>query len=341
MKNKIAILAFTSQGLELGRSLCERFDADLYVPLRLAGDGARGFDSLKSVVDELFHGCDGLVFISACGIAVRAIAPLLVSKTCDPAVVVLDQKGENVISLVSGHLGGANDLARSIAGITGGQAIITTATDIEGAPAIDSMAAQNGLRIANPERIKIVNSALAEGRMVRVYDPLNSLALDKEQAGYFKVVDTPDELEPGPSVLVGPCLPLPGEEFLVLTPKILVAGIGCRRGATSDQIITALKQALETQNLSPASLLRIASVDIKADEPGLLEAAEHLRADMVFFAPQELKNIKVPTPSEMVDKHIGVRSVCEAAALLSARTDKLLVKKQIRGPVTVAVAQVS
>ena len=185
---KTAVYALTPQGAKLGKILSEQMDGDLFLPDRMAGScGAAAFDSLLDVVSEYFSNYAGHVFIAAAGIVVRAIAPHLQSKVHDPAVVVLDHEGRYCISLLSGHLGGANELAVEVARITGGEAVITTATDTAGLPSMDLLAKDKDLVIANLNAVKRVNMAILSGGKVRIFDPEDRLGLESQQCSLIDV----------------------------------------------------------------------------------------------------------------------------------------------------------
>lgn len=332
---RMAVYALTRQGLELSRRIAAMAPADLFAPERIADGEARGFQRIADQVHANFHLYHAHVFVAAAGIAVRAIAPLLQSKATDPAVVVCDQDGQHAVSLLSGHLGGANGLARRIAAHLGGSAVITTATDTAGHPAIDTLAQARGCAVADPSRIAPVNAVLAEGGTVTVHDPHDVLGLRGNPGPNFELVDTPFaqvtvsmEAHSGPG--------------LALHPRRLFAGIGCRRGVARDEILQALGSVLEESGLARESLAGLASVTLKADEDGLLDAAKYLNLTLEFFEPSVLDETPVPNPSERVRDRIGAGSVCEAASIQAARKAnpgvRLIVPKTIRGNVTVALA---
>ena len=297
MSRACAIYVLTKKGIDLGLRLAENLNADLYAPSRLAeGVHVRGFDSLPSLIARTFHNYDAHIFLAAAGIAVRTIAPLLTDKTRDPAVIVLDHKGSHVISLLSGHLGGANALARQVAGLTGGVPVITTATDTENVPAIDMMAARRGLTIANPERIKIINAALTEGRPVILDDPENRLDIadNPELAPCFIPSGsnrTPDKALPRVRVTWHMT---DDDHALILHPRALIAGIGCRRGTSLDEIMTAITETFAEHHLAQDSLAGLVSIDIKSRETGMLEAARTLNIPITFYSADELSGIAIP-----------------------------------------------
>jgi len=333
---RMAIYALTSQGLTLARRIAGMAPADLFAANRLAGDEVRGFERIADQVRANFPLYHAHVFVAATGIVVRSIAPLLQSKTTDPAVVVCDQNGEHVVSLLSGHLGGANDLARRIAAHLGGRPVITTATDTAGKTGIDTLAQNRNCAIADPSRIVDVNTILAEGGRVTVHDLDNLLGLrgDEGMEDSFEMVDDPQA-----QVMVSwKAEAAPG---LLLHPRRLCVGIGCRRGTPVEEILQALASVMAKHELAPASLAMLASVDLKADEEGLLEAGRKLGLPLEFFAGSVLDETQVPSPSERVRAKIGVGSVCEAASVQAAMKispkTRLIVPKTVCGNVTVAV----
>ncbi|NLW80874.1 MAG: precorrin-4 C(11)-methyltransferase [Desulfovibrionales bacterium] len=331
---RLAVYALTAQGLALARRMVSAWPGDIFVPRRLADSDTVAFARLSEQVRANFGAYHAHVFVAAAGIVVRTIAPLLQDKTADPAVIVCDHAGQHVISLLSGHLGGANDLARRIAKHLGGQAVITTATDTCASPAMDVLAREKGCTIADPSRIKAVNSALAEGLPVMVHDPEQYLGISDHPA--FNLVSDPETAQ---VVVTWQNRPHQG---LVLHPMCLVAGIGCRRGVHREDILAALDQVFAAHHLAPQSLRSLVSVDLKKDESGLLQTGRDIGVPLEFLDRSCLERIQVPNPSNTVLKQIGVSSVCEAAALMVARKNnpsaKLIVPKTIVGPVTVAVA---
>lgn len=341
--------AVTRSGVRLGGRLVQALDGTLFLPSRLADEfGAVGFESLPACVAKTFQAFDGHVFVCAAGIAVRAIAAHLQSKTRDPAVVVLDDAGRFAVSLLSGHLGGANDLALAVSAAVGATPVVTTATDLAGVPAVDLLAKRRGLSIADASRIKCVSATLLEGRKVALFDPEDRLGAqdDPALAEYFEHLADPSLLEPGqPAVWVHWKRPSrrlladgQGPGLLALHPRALAAGIGCRRGTETDEILTALATTMDRTGLAMDSLGCLASIDLKADEPGLLEAARELGLPLLTYAKSRLSAVTVPNPSQRVRDRIGVGSVAEASALLAAEPGRLLVPKAILGRVTVAVA---
>ncbi|WP_243357952.1 cobalt-precorrin 5A hydrolase [Fundidesulfovibrio terrae] len=342
MTGRLAVYALTPQGARLARGLAGEFGADLYLPRKLAGPDEKAFDSLPAQVAEVFHSYQGHLFVAACGIVVRAVAPLLKGKSQDPAVVALDQAGRHAVSLLSGHLGGANDLARRAAAVSGGEAVITTATDTAGLPSLDLLARDSNLAIENLGAVKNVNAGLLEGRIVQVFDPEARLVIPQAHCGLFEWVGAPHLLEAD-----RPCVAVSWREgsfpaaCLKLRPRVVVAGTGCRKGTPASEIVEAVREACARRGVAVKSLAALASIEAKRGEPGLREAADVLGLDLIFFPASRLGEVAVPNPSANALKHMGVESVCEAAALLATGADTLLLPKMKTKTVTVALAAAS
>ena len=351
--NNIAIWAITPNGSKLAGRLCRMLtDADVYISNNI--DSPRfqhiAFQRLRDKIGKKFEKYSGHIFIMSTGIVVRIIAPLIKHKTEDPAVVVVDDGGHFAISLLSGHLGGANELTQKIADIIGARPVITTATDVNQLPAIDVLAKEKKLIIENAAAIKTVNMAILKGEKIYLHDPLNLLqnSLPKAEPRTFeglkKHLEKDRQISEDinkPGVFIDDIhLDLPAST-LVLRPASLVAGIGCNRNTAADEIKSLLEEVLATAGLSLLSLKCLASIDIKSDEDGLIAVSREFDLPLVFFKREELNQvINIVNPSTVVEKHVGVKSVCEAAAILGARNGTLIVPKQKTKNVTVAIARI-
>jgi cobalt-precorrin 5A hydrolase len=340
----LAIWSLTAAGARCARRLGEAVpSARRFVSARYAAfdPAAEAFDALSAAMADRFHAFGGHVCFMATGIVVRIISPLLLGKTRDPAVVVVDEGGAHAISLLSGHLGGANRLAREVAAILGAEPVITTATDIQGLPAIDLLAMEAGLLIENPAAIKGINQAILNRETLCLYDPRGIFSL-KESGLSAERIDLPVSPLHGqrPVVCVDDRLgPFP-ETALVLRPRSLLAGIGCNRHTSGAEIRDLLDATLAAAALSPSSLGGIASIDLKRDEPGLLALGRDLGLPLSFYTAQALNRVEtVQHPSEQVRRAVGARSVCEAAAILAAGRGDLVVSKTRSKNATVAVAR--
>lgn len=338
-------MAITPRGRKLALRLGKKLKFPVFLPEKLcqAGDEAEAFTVLKETLPALFQEKKQLVLIMATGIAVRILAPHLQGKSNDPAVVVVDDGGLFAISLLSGHLGGANMLARRVAECLGAVPVITTATDVAGLRAVDALAYDFNLKPEPVEKIKEFNAAMLKGETIFLYTdwpesvfgkpagiaikPLFNLTWQK--AKKYRAVLTHNLNLPG----------LVGNE-LMLRPKNLFVGIGCRRGVTAAQIIGALETVFNGHNLALGSIAKLASIEEKKTEAGLLEAAQKLKVPLCLFPAAELREVKYSyEKSEFVEKTMGVGSVCVPAAILVARSSKVLVPKQKLKQITIAVVE--
>jgi cobalt-precorrin 5A hydrolase len=347
----LAIIAITRGGARLGARLKERaVDADFFVAEKFgteAGATARPFaGELREMVRENWRKYQGFVFVMAAGIVVRMVAPHLEAKDRDPAVVVVDEAGRFAISLLSGHLGGANELARDVAELLGGQAVITTATDVNELPCFDLLAKGEGWVIDDLDRVKCLNALLLAGEEIAVVDPSCRVATCFAGRGRLSFhANFIAALQSGAAGLVfvtNRQLPPQAQagNLLVLRPKNLVLGIGCNRGTTAEEIAEVVGAQLKYLFLSLGSVAVIGTAAAKKQEAGLLAFAERHGIPLRFFESAELNAVAVPSPpSTHAQGAIGANGVAEPAALLAAGSGRLLLKKVKSGNVTLAVAE--
>ena len=299
-----AYLAFTSKGLALARKLAAA------QPGAVARCGENGV-TLANWTAAQFAQSDALVFVGAVGIAVRAIAPHCRSKATDPAVVVLDECGRFAIPLLSGHLGGANDLARRLAKACGAVPVITTATDATGVFAVDEWAKHQHCLVAEPARIKKVSGALLAGRTVRFASdwPIQGTPpAGVEPAG--------DAAQASFALTITPTMT---PNALHIIPRIAVLGIGCKRGTPADKLADAFAAFCAETKLAPQSIAAAASIDLKKDELGLAEFGQKQGWPVTFYTADELRAAPGQfAHSDFVQSITGVDNVCERAAVLAA-----------------------
>lgn len=319
---KLELIAFTQRGRDLAQRLAET----------LSGRGQQAActrDGLKAEewAERAFSRCDGLIFVGATGIAVRAIAPHLRHKSTDPAVVVVDEGGQFVIPILSGHLGGANDLAREIAALTGAVPVITTATDVNGVFAVDQWARRQGLMVCNPKRILPVSSRLLAGETVGFFSPW-PIAGELPQG--LRLVSRGEA-----QVVLD--LHRPEGDALWLCLKGVRVGMGCRRGTPVSVLRALLEKVLAEADIPQKAVSALCTIDLKKDETGLQELAWELGVPFITYSAQELAQVPGDfTPSPFVEQITGVDNVCERAAL--AAGGKLLQKKTAKDGATVALA---
>ncbi len=339
----MAVWALTARGCDLGRRLTAELGSSLFVPQKYAAHPTeRAFQHFASAFPEQFSRFQHHVCIAATGIVVRCLGPLLRDKTTDPGVVVLDQEGRFAVSLLGGHLGGANDLARRLARICGGQAVITTATDTAGLPALDLLARDLGLVADRPERFATLAAALLDGERIQIFDPDSLLWPRLSElgfAGLFKTIGEPISWRKDiPGVWVSWRRPPDEQARLGLHPRRLVAGLGCHRGVSATSITDFVHEVFDANRLALPSLAALGTVQARHGEPGVHSAAATLGVDVAFFSPEQLQAVWTPNPSEAAARLVGTKSVCEAAAMLLAETDTLVVTKTKGAALTLAVA---
>ena len=322
---RAAVLSFSERGAQTAKRVAEalrgEYEIRLYAP--------RG--NLSELTGELFRSEDALIFVGACGIAVRAIAPYVADKTSDPAVLVLDELALHVISLLSGHIGGANALCWKLAAALESDAVVTTATDVNRRFSVDAWATRQGLKISSMKTAKLYSSAILR-RDLPLY------------------TDLPIEGELPPGVYYGDtgavgaavsCRDIaPFKNTLLLVPPALYVGIGCKRDTPRERIAEAVDGVFSANGLRPEAAAGLASIDVKSDEAGLLAYASERGVPIRFFTAEEL--CAVPgefSASAFVAGTVGVDNVCERSAVAAAGAGaRLIVKKTANNGVTVAVA---
>lgn len=383
---KIAVLSVTKHGATLGQKLKAYYegfkDSDVslvcYEKEGRQSDAADAviFSSLKPLMPDLWTTYDRLLFIMATGITVRMIAPFVQHKSVDPAVVVMDEQAHFAISLLSGHLGGANEWTAEVAQVLGATPVITTATDVNGVPAPDVLARKLSCKVEDFTVLKEVNAALVAGETVPYYvdeslyfvkdyidtakamgitlQPLaikNSddevdlwtAQLATETVETTASLSAEDLIDDKSRVLITDRTITVGPKTLVLRPPTMMVGVGCRRGTEAQLISQAIESALKTAGRSPKSVVGAASVIVKADEAGLLEAMKTLDWPIQFYEQDDMKAVIAAMnieESNFVKETIGVGNVCETTALLRAKSQTLLLKKTLYPKTTVAIAQV-
>ena len=323
-RHGIAYLSFTARG----KALSEQLRAVLGGAASCTRDASA--PTLPGWTADNFPRKRALVYVGAAGIAVRAIAPYLRGKAVDPAVIAVDECGRFAVPLVSGHLGGANDLARRIASVTGGTAVITTATDLHGLFAVDEWARRHNCAVIPVSGIKTVSAKILNGETIRVYSAFPIAGEPPAGVAYAEAdgVELPDvwvDVRRRPS--------------LSLVPRVLTLGVGCRRGTDADTLQRRFSALCDKYELFPEAFRAAATIDIKAHEPGLLTFCAAHGWKLHAYRVDELRRVPGTfTASAFVECQTGVDNVCErAAAALSKGT--LIVTKYAGDGVTFAVAQ--
>jgi cobalt-precorrin 5A hydrolase / precorrin-3B C17-methyltransferase len=290
------------------------------------GDEVRRYDGRPgSALPAAFAECEAVVAFLATGAAVRLLAPHLGAKGADPGVVCVDEACRYAVALLGGHAGGGNDLARRVSAVLGCQAVITTATDAVGLPGLDALGWPVEGDVAG------VSRAILDG------EPVRFLSDAAWPLPAFPPHVSPDA-DAAYAIVVSDRSVVPAPATVVLRPPSLVVGVGASRGVTEQEVLELITAALAEGALSPASVRCLATADIKADEPGIVSAANRLGVPLTVHSTQALAEVETPNPSEIVRAAVGVPSVAEAAALTGG-TAELVVPKRAAPRTTVAVAR--
>lgn len=292
--------------------------------------------------------CDAIIFVGATGIAVRAIAPFICGKTVDPAVLVIDEAGRYVISLLSGHLGGANALARTAASLIEAEPIITTATDAESAFAVDTFAKENGFLLTDLRKAKEVSAKVLRGEKLRIYSDIPMERLVQRPARHeaelvpAQDIDRADIVISYRTHILKPAEKSSQAIGLRLIAKRVHVGLGARKGVTQAEVAAAVATCLEDAGIDPRAVVALASIDLKKQEAGILAYSYECGVPFVTYTAEELRTVEGAfAGSSFVQSVTGVANVCERAAAYAAGRSghaEVLVHKTIHGNVTTAVA---
>lgn len=337
---KGAIISFSQKGYLLSERVEEALAGSGYEVQRAVKCHAvenSMEEPLAEWTRENFAVQDVLVFVGAVSIAVRAIAPYVRSKAEDPAVIVVDELGKHCIPILSGHLGGANELAVSLAGRLMAEPVITTATDLNHKWAVDVFAAKNRLHIEDLKKIKKVSAKLLAGGEIllavedccEVVGKVPAEVRVRESCG----------LEEAPDIIVGVHRREQWENALYLIPGAVVLGIGCRKGTEVTKIREAVERLTGQEGILRNAVTAVASIDLKAEEEGLLSYCRQERLRYQVYSAEELKQAEGEfSSSEFVARVAGVDNVCERSAVLASGGGRLIVRKQVYDGVTAAAA---
>lgn len=321
---KIACFTFTKNGEMLAHKLKDISDYEIDI-----FDRDKFGERLKKICKETFEKYKALIFFSSTGIAVRLIAPYVKDKTRDPAVVVIDDLGRYAISLLSGHIGGANELTKYIARKMNVLPIITTASDGRNFEAVDVFACRHGFVIENIEDAKKITAMMVENKDIELMSEVPAFIkydniVEQNGEGHI-LVTSRDRIE---------C----NKPRVVLRPKILHVGIGCRKGAHGKTIIALIEKICKENNLSTLSIKSLGTIEMKREEAGILEVCEHFGCPLEVFAAKEIKKVQNRfSGSDFVKAVVGVRSVAEPCAFLCG--GEIIVPKVAEQGVTIAVSK--
>ena len=366
---KISIISFSRSGYRIGEMLSwflgegghevEAFTKSKYTKkildesqveaddkaFRNVKEFAKPIDSsLRDWTGRRFAQSDAIIFIGACGIAVRSIAPFVSSKKTDPAVVVIDEQGKFAISLLSGHIGGANELTEEISNLLHATPVITTATDINNKFAVDVFAKTNGCYISDMTMAKEISAALVNGNSVGFASDFPWVGeIPKE----FQLLDEEDETKEKPEMgiyVTNSYLKHPFVHTLYLVPKIITLGVGCKKDTPADTVEKVVRKACDELLIPSVSMELVASIDLKKEEQGILEYCKERNLPFETYSAEQLKEVEGSfAESKFVEETTGVDNVCERSAILGSskhgEKSNLILRKYAEDGVTAALAR--
>lgn len=334
---KTAVIALTKNGSLLAAKVKTLLNCDAYIKYGTECKNGQIFKcQLRELIADIYNKYDCFILIMAAGIAFRTFAPYVKSKYEDPAIVVMDEKGTYAISLLSGHIGGANETAELLHEKIGAIPVITTSTDVNKKLAFDMLAKKNNLRIINPKAVQFISSAIVNNERVNLYCdyPINQ--------------DLPDYIEKYNNqktrnlVVISNRvdLALEANHLLYLCPRNLVLGIGCRKNTKAEQIETAFKKFMNNTGYNGLALRAMASIDLKSEEIGIIKLSQNLSLPFLTYSGEILSKYQFPkTGSEFVQQVTGSASVAQAAALEATVKGHTVVEKTIVDGITFSLAE--
>ena len=340
-----SVISFTGQGMELARKIRQDvpgiswtiFTKCSALKSELQGEEVFVEESISSWAKKQMNQKHALLFIGACGIAVRAIAPCLTGKLSDSPVLVLDEKGKYVIPVLSGHMGGANELALFLAEHMGMEPVVTTATDIQQVFAVDLFAKRNDLMLCPKEGIVKVSAKLLAGNPIRIAVERYRITGEQNLPPNIEIVPYP----PQSPVDVVITEEETQEAALILKPKQYVVGVGCKKGKEPEALELFLQETLEAFGIDKEEIRKLVSIDKKKEEFAMRKWSEKHRVPFVTYSAGELKQVEGDfSSSSFVAEKVGVDNVCERAAIKGCEEGGILIlKKRRKDGMTVAIAK--
>lgn len=338
--NTVAVV-ISPRGVDLALRLKKDIGCVVYAIDKYAKEGCESFNcSINELTSDLFVNYRNIIMIMSCGIAVRTIAPYINDKAHDSAVVVLDDSGRFSISLLSGHLGGANKLAIDVARVVGAEPVVTTSSDNHGIEAVDMLAKRLGLCISSMEDAKIVTALMLNGGRIAVICDCDGL---RESIKDYNLIswDTFENENIDGIIYIGNRFRLPTKlkiPFVKLMAKNIVIGAGCKRGISMEKLEKAVDDILYKNNIDKLSVKSIATVEIKRDEIALCSLVEKRGWKLDLMSLEEIKKVQHLFPkSEFVEKTLGVGAVCEPSAYIASNMGRCISHKSIASGITLCI----
>jgi cobalt-precorrin 5A hydrolase len=348
--SQIAIVAITKHGIKIAREIQGKLPGvQIFAPVKHSDAGTDVMwygEQTTQLIRTLFNSKDSLICIFSLGATIRMVAPLLKDKRTDPAILVIDDAANFVISVLSGHLGGANILAQRIASLIGAQPVITTAADVNRTIAVDLVGRELGWEIENTENITRVSALMVNEEKVAVFQSAGEInwwrdklpdnvvsvnSLDEAKASTFKAALIISDLKISDFELL--------EKSVIYRPKSLVVGIGLHRDTSRNAIESGVRDVFDRAGLALTSIKKIATIKREANVEGLVDFCNARGLPIDAYPKEDLASVRVPNPSSVVQKFEGTTSVSEAAALLSSSGDLIVEKQKFPPDLTVAVCR--
>jgi len=345
---KVSILAITKNGITIGHRLVEIFpDWDLYAPTKLHNEKKVNWyhESTSEKIMELFKNSKALICIFSLGAVIRLISPVLKDKKIDPAVLVIDDKANFVISVLSGHLGGANELTQTIAQKLNATPVITTAADVNNTIAVDLLGKNLGWKIDDDANVTRISAYMVNEEKIGVYQDAGQTKWYEKLPSNVKIFTNFEELKKSNSKGYLIISDKKIEESLsknavIYRPPTLVIGIGLHWDTPKQTIEEGIKKTLSKFNLSFKSIAKMASIKKPKDVQGLIDLGNEMKIPIEFVNREELAEISAPNPSEKVKFYEGTPSVSEAAAIRVSRGELIVEKQKFPPNLTIAVARI-
>ncbi len=350
---RTAVVAITKHGIEIARRIKQKMpEVEIYVPAKHSDGGidVKWFSEQSTqLVGNLFKTYDALICIFSLGAVIRMVAPHLVDKKSDPAVVVIDDRASHVISALSGHLGGANGLARLVASFLGAQPVITTAADVNETIAVDLVGREFGWTIENFENVTKTSAFMVNEEKIAIYQDAGErnwwhhapLPKNITVVGNIEEIKSPefkaglvisDRTISDPEIM---------SKSVIYRPKSLVVGIGLHWDTSKDVIESGIMTVFKEKGLSFKSIRNISSINREAKVKGLEEFSKEYGIPVEIYDKDKLASVSVPNPSQTVQKFEGTSSVSEASSLLSSKGELVVPKQKFPPNLTVAVSRVN
>lgn len=326
----ISIISFTSSGFKIGKKIENHFENCKHYYHKDLGV------KVSSLMKDIYEESQAIVFISATGIAVRMISPYIKNKKVDPAVLVIDDQGRFIIPLLSGHLGGANELSKKITELfPKSTLVITTASDSRGFTSPDLFAKDMGFCFYNEEKLTEFTSAMVEGEEIYLY---SEVEINWDYSNFTRIYSL-ENIKDSQKLIYISSRKISGKyNYLQIIPKNLHLGIGCRRGVSSKLMREFVEEVFKDNKLLPEAIETISSIDLKSDEQGILELAQEYKAKTIFYSQEDLKKVEdMFEISEFVRKTVGTSSVAEGSCYLTSRN--IIVDKKIGPSMTLAIGR--